>query len=139
MDDLVGPNSRVPAQHLARAYADLPVGVVITAASGLVILANTVAEEIFSPLQPVDLVFRALLALSGATGGGELARAVETGSSIAPVRIGLPDSRIFDGRCRHLSDGGALITLLDVSAYIGGCGIGRSGCTDWIGHARRLS
>jgi hypothetical protein len=137
MDDLVGPNSRVPAQHLARAYADLPVGVVITAASGLVILANTVAEEIFSPLQPVDLVFRALLALSGATGGGELARAVETGSSIAPVRIGLPDSRIFDGRCRHLSDGGGHASRCQ--RLYRGCGIGRSGCTDWIGHARRLS
>ena len=89
MDDLLAPASRVPALDLAQAYADLPVGVVVMDASGLITYANSSAEAVFLPLQPVSFELRTLLGLSGVTGGGELAQAVETNATSGPIRIGL--------------------------------------------------
>ena len=60
MDEVLAAASRVAVPDLARAYAELPVGVVITEASGLVIFANNHAEALFTPLQPVSFGLRTL-------------------------------------------------------------------------------
>ena len=118
MADLLAPARAIPEHDLAQAYGDLAVGVVVTDTHGLVIFANPAATDIFPQLQPVGFGFRALLGLCGITGAGELARAVETATPSASVRIGLPDGRSFDARSQPQSGGGALVTLFDVTAYV---------------------
>jgi diguanylate cyclase (GGDEF)-like protein len=118
MNDVLAPASRVAVPDLARACVELPIGVVITDASGLVIFANNSAADLFTPLQPISFGFRALLGLSGITGGGELAEAVETNVASPPIRIGLSDGRTFDARCKPLPCGGSTITLFNVTTYV---------------------
>jgi diguanylate cyclase (GGDEF)-like protein len=118
MDEVLTPGPRVAVPDLAGACAELPVGVVITDASGVVIFANNSAEALFTPPQSVSFALRTLLGLSGITGGQELARAAEANMPSLPIRIGLPDGRIFDARSKPLPCGGSTITLFDVTTYI---------------------
>jgi diguanylate cyclase (GGDEF)-like protein len=120
MDDLLAVASCVPTPDLTLAYADLPLGVVITDASGCIIFANSSAEELFSPLQPVSFGLRTLFGLSGVTGAGGLAHAVESNAASGPIRIGLPDGRTFEGRSKPLTKGGSILALFDVTIYVQG-------------------
>ncbi len=118
MVDLLAPARSIPVHELAQAYTGLPVGVVVTDPNGLVISANPAAADVFPQLQPVGFGLRALLALCGITGAGDLARAVETATPSPSVRIGLPDGRSFDGRSQPQPSGGSLVTLFDVTSYV---------------------
>ncbi len=124
----MSPDTRINALYVpmdpvlphgwADAYDCLAVGVVITNRDGQVIYANPCASDVFAPLQPAEFGLRALLGLSGATGGGELAVAVEACRPGEPMRLGLPNGRIFDSRCQPLANGGAVITLFDITGHI---------------------
>ncbi|WP_428483614.1 putative bifunctional diguanylate cyclase/phosphodiesterase [Rhodopila sp.] len=118
MDDLLTPVSRMLANGPAEAYAELATGVLVVDAGGLVIFANASASAFLTPLHPIGLGLGALFGLSGASGGGDLARAVEAGIASEPIRIGLSDGRILDGRSRPLADGGTVVTLFDVTLYV---------------------
>jgi GGDEF domain-containing protein len=96
----------------------LPVGVLHLSGAGLTIIsANSSAKAFFFPIDPVGLGFRDLLALSRASGGCELAAAAEANVDQASVRFALQDGRKLDGFCSPLSEGGAAVTLIDVTRY----------------------
>jgi diguanylate cyclase (GGDEF)-like protein len=118
MNALYAPMDPPLPHGWADAYDCLAVGVVITNREGQVVYANPRASDAFAPLQPVDFGLRTLLGLSGATGGGELAQAVEAWRPGEPMRLGLPDGRIFDSRCQPLASGGCLVTLFDITGLI---------------------
>ena len=100
------------------AFAALSAGILIVDSDGQVTFANSSAEAFFYPLYPVGLGFRGLLSLAGTFNANELTRAVERGVASSSIRIGLPDGRTLDGQSRPLPAGGAVITLIDVTAYV---------------------
>jgi diguanylate cyclase (GGDEF)-like protein len=118
MNDPYAPMDAGLPPGWADAYDSLTVGVVISNKDGQVIYANPRAGDLFAPLRPVEFGLRTLLGLSGVTGGGELAQAVEACSPDERMRLGLPDGRIFDSSSQPLPNGGSLITLFDVTEHI---------------------
>jgi diguanylate cyclase (GGDEF)-like protein len=118
MIDLYAPMDAGLPHGWADAYDSLAVGVVISNGKGQVIYANPRASDVFAPLRPVEFGLRTLLGLSGVTGGGELAQAVEAWSPGERMRLGLPDGRIFDASSQPLPDGGSLVTLFDITDHI---------------------
>ena len=118
MDEALAPASPVHTSDLAQAYAELTFGILVTDALGFVVFANQSAEDFFAPLRPISFAVRALLGLSGFTGGGSLAQAAETNAICPPIRVGLPDGRILEARSKPLHGGGSTISLSDVTSYV---------------------
>ena len=104
------------------ALAGAAASVLVVDRDGQVTYANPAAGQMFAPLEPAKFTLRGLLALSGLSGAGDLASAVESraaqGDFAASVRAGLPDGRVLDAQLRKLDHGSTVITLNDVTAYV---------------------
>jgi diguanylate cyclase (GGDEF)-like protein len=109
---------RTSSGGIADALIALATGVLTVDTDRLITFANPSAKALFAPLDPVGLGIGSLFGLAGASNGGELAAAVESGIASRPTRIGLADGRTLDGRSRPLPSGGAVVTLLDVTGYL---------------------
>jgi diguanylate cyclase (GGDEF)-like protein len=103
---------------VASALAGLAACVLIVDSDGGIVFANGRTEALFAPLRPTDFRLAALLALSGASGGGELMSAINVGSTGRPFRIGLPDGRILDSQICRLPNACYVVTLFDVTSYV---------------------
>ncbi|OJU10319.1 MAG: diguanylate cyclase [Caulobacterales bacterium 68-7] len=110
--------------------------------SGLIIAANRAAERMFASLEPVGLSLESLLELSGATGGAALFGAPDAASN-ARTRVQLADGRLIDLARAALPEGGAVISLFDVSAYIRDAELGSrdplTGLHNRVGFLARLN
>ena len=98
--------------------SEVAAGVLVLARDGVCVFANAAAQACFAPLPLPGLKLRALLSLAGFSNGSALAELAEAGRPGEPVRIGAADGRILEARSRSRQDGGAVITLFDVTGYI---------------------
>ena len=80
--------------------------------------ANGSAEALFSPVDPIDCTFAALLASCGAQAASDVFVPVDTGVALEDVRITLADGRLLDCMLRVLSSGGFVLSLDDVTAHV---------------------
>jgi diguanylate cyclase (GGDEF)-like protein len=103
---------------LADLWAALPVGVLLLNRDGDVTFANDAATAFFQPLEPMGRQLWALLRQAGLSDGGALSAAIEMQQASPPIRISLADGRILDSRTRPLPNGGAIVTLMDISLHV---------------------
>jgi diguanylate cyclase (GGDEF)-like protein len=98
--------------------AELPVAVLITGPANEIEFANAAARSLFAPIAPVGLGLRTLFALSGASGGAELAAAIAQPGAGASSRVGLADGRWLQCSCGPDSGGGSALVFVDVSEHV---------------------
>lgn len=80
--------------------------------------ANSSAEALFEPIDPVGCSLPALFASCGATGGDQALDAAELEDGRPAMRIRLSDDRLLDGTVRPLSSGGFVLSMDDVTSYV---------------------
>ncbi len=113
---------REPAQSIkdnpVAVLAEIPAGVLIVDAEGIVRFSNASASTMFALMPAADIGIRSLLHLSGVSNAVELNRAIDARAPSDAIRVGLPDGRILDARIRPLHADAVVITLVDVTTYV---------------------
>ncbi|RYE97341.1 MAG: hypothetical protein EOO77_39240 [Oxalobacteraceae bacterium] len=93
----------------------MPNVVLVLGGDDIVEYANDAAQALFMTLDPVGSTLKTLFTLNGMVGGGEMLAAVAAGTSVSTR---LPDGRVLDFSSTTLPNGGAVVTLVDVSRYV---------------------
>jgi diguanylate cyclase (GGDEF)-like protein len=100
------------------AFDELASGVVSVSLDARIIAANPIAQDFFAPVAAVGRRVADLFRSCGCSGWEDLVASVAAGQPSAPARLLLADGRTLDARSRPLGDGGAVVTLLDITRYV---------------------